>query len=158
MALGSGTAKYLEHCRLFLLSYAFLLRLPSEGLPITWEEGSNALSLERGYLILVLARRKNKPEGSRLVRGCWCGECSATCPVHALTPWLTSLPKGDKVFPNATAVSALTTLREMLEELHIKDAWSYRTHDLRRGHATDLQLPLDLHPSSFAIMIFPFHL
>ena len=69
-----------RHAFLYLLAYAFLLRLPSEALPVTAgkSSGPNALYREGGELVLELARRKNKPAGSRLVRSCWCRECEAS--------------------------------------------------------------------------------
>jgi hypothetical protein len=49
------------HVMLFLLAYAFLLRLPSEALPITAGEGSGpcALFREGDNLVLELKRRLN---------------------------------------------------------------------------------------------------
>ena len=72
----------MNHCRdaphlvpysmLFLTTYCFLLRLPSEALPIKLCEDS--LCIQDDTLVLRLPRRKNKPSGSRLVRTCWCAE------------------------------------------------------------------------------------
>ena len=44
-----------------------------------------------------------------------------------------------KPFSGFCAVNALADLREVLELLHVPDASKYRTHDLRRGHARDVQ-------------------
>ena len=55
---------------LFLLSYVFLLRLPSEALPV--RIGKGGLHMEGDALVLELEKRKNKPQGSRLVRKCCC--------------------------------------------------------------------------------------
>ena len=65
-----------KFAKLWLLAYAFLLRLPSEALPAFAGEGDHqsALFMEGSNLVLVLKRRKNKPGGSRLVRTCWCSE------------------------------------------------------------------------------------
>jgi len=64
---------------LFWITYVFLLRLPSEALPLTIGEGSsgNAIFMRDGKLVLVLKRRKNKLHGSRLTRGCWCTQSKA---------------------------------------------------------------------------------
>ena len=123
---------------LFLLTYAFLLRLPSEALPMT--TGSNGLHMEGDSLVLVLPRRKNMPGGSRLVRTCWCAESKDTCPVHAVSELLQSCPDGTAIFKGITPAEALKCLRTCLEDLGVKDAASYRCHDFRRGHALDLQL------------------
>ena len=71
--------QYTRHAALFLFAYAFMLRLPSEALPVmcgrvSGDKGQATLWKGDNTLVLVLARRKNKPRGSRLVRGCWCSE------------------------------------------------------------------------------------
>ena len=91
-------------------------------------------------MIVVLKKRKNKPGGSRLVRTCWCKEDPSTCPLHQLGPWLASKRVGESLFPGVTAGRALITLRSMLATLGVPGAMEYRTHDLRRGHAKDLQI------------------
>ena len=131
--------------RLFLVTYVFLLRLPSEALGISFDgvafrQGAGAsLILCDGLLQLKLARRKNKQFGSVLQRACWCARCTATCPVHALGAWFADLPVGTRPFADISAASSLSTLRFLLGQLGVKDAALYRTHDLRRGHALDLQ-------------------
>ena len=64
---------------LFLITYVFLLRLPSEALPIEvgrvpGKHQQAVLEMEDGKLVLTLLRRKNRPAGSRLERTCWCRE------------------------------------------------------------------------------------
>ena len=139
MRLGEVNAAYREYARLFLFAYSFLLRLPSEAVPAAARSGASRLGREGNYLVLEFERRKNKPGGSRLVRGCWCGECKATCPLNVLGPVLDRCADGERLFPCVTAVGALKTLREMLGILGVPRAGEYRTHDLRRGHAKDLQ-------------------
>ena len=97
-----------------------------------------------GYLVLTLERRKNKPSGSRLVRGCWCRECRDTCPVHVLGELLANTEPGVKLFPGVSAGTALAALRTMLAVLKVPGAAEHRTHDLRRGHAKDLQMSGDI--------------
>jgi integrase len=126
--------------RLFLLAYCFLLRVPSEAIPVRAREGDCCLRLEGDELVLVLKRRKNKPNGSRLVRSCWCSESRTTCPVHVLGPALQRCGDGEMLFPGITAGSALSVLRSMLQLLGVPKAGQFRTHDFRRGHAKDLQL------------------
>jgi len=132
---------------LFLTAYVFLLRLPSEALPIVRvgvgvsPDGKQAsVSCDGDSLVLVLDRRKNRLHGSTLVRKCWCTQCSLTCPVHVLGPYFESFPLGKPVFAGISAACALSTLRTVLMMLQVPDAGLYRTHDFRRGHARDLQL------------------
>lgn len=67
-------------------------------------------------------------------------ECQVTCPVHRLGERLESLTEGQQLFPGISAAKALGVLRYLLAQTGVVDSDSYRTHDLRRGHALDLQL------------------
>ena len=134
---------------LYLLAYAFMLRVPSEALPVlTGDVGEQDLpvpagvhsriGLRRGELVLQLARRKNRPHGSVLVRGCWCSRSTTTCPVHVLAPWLNELPVGCKPFRHLTARAARTCLKLKLAALGIPHAEHFWLHDFRRGHTQDM--------------------
>ncbi len=63
-----------------------------------------------------------------------------TCPVHVLGPILDSCQHGQLLFEGISSADALGVLRMLLGEIGVKDSKVYRTHDLRRGHALDLQL------------------
>ena len=143
--IGTGSGMD-DVARLFLTAYVFLLRLPSEALPIV--TGGFGLGhgrqkaqvlVESDCISLKLAKRKNKPEGSLLKRFCWCGQCKYTCPVHVLGKYFKQFPDGAKPFARFSAGSALGCLRACLTTAEIPEAKLYRTHDLRRGHARDLQ-------------------
>jgi hypothetical protein len=132
---------------LFLVTYVFLLRLPSEALPIVRgcvgvaNNSQSSLYLSGDMLYLKLAKRKNKPNGSLLKRGCWCCSCKLTCPIHSLWMYFEADVKiGHRAFAQFTPASALRRLRGFLKELQVADAGKYRTHDFRRGHAKDMQL------------------
>ena len=127
------------YASLFIFTYAFLLRMPSEALPVTRGGDTCGLSLEDGELVLRLARRKNRPAGSRIRRGCWCRQSASTCPVHRLRPVLESVGEGAKLFEDITPAKAIKMLRGALAALGVPRAAQYRTHDFRRGHAKDLQ-------------------
>ena len=104
---------------LYLAAYAFLLRLPSEALPMRSAspespDGQSVLRSEGDRVVLTLARRKNRPHQTQLVRTCWCRESRTTCPVHRLGPWLGSTPAGGALFPDITAARALGKLRDVL--------------------------------------------
>ena len=70
-------------------------------------------------------------------------ESAYTCVVHTVGKVVSQCAVGEKLFENITAASALNKLREMLTRLGVAEACCYRTHDLRRGHAKDLQLSGD---------------
>ena len=133
---------------LYLFSYTFLLRLPSEALPVVRADTGFAhnsghacmVFMEGEHLCLKLKKRKNKPQGSLLKRACWCCQCRLTCPVHALWPHFEKLKVGERAFPGIYSGKALRQLRVMLELIGIENASKFRCHDLRRGHAKDLQL------------------
>ena len=146
-----------------LTAYTFLLRVPSECLTITIGGGSeddcqhSSLLGHDDCIVLVLKSRKNKPQGSRLTRccfsfllccvhicacwhrTCWCSTCPEVCPVHRLGNFFSSLPVGSKPFAGISPGKAIADLRALLARLSVKDASLYRTHDLRRGHARDMQ-------------------
>jgi hypothetical protein len=130
---------------LYLVSYVFLLRVPSEALPMVICDGGVAhgeqscLFLEGENLVLALKCRKNKQKGTRLTRGCWCSQDKVTCPVHVLGKAVMRLPSGMRPFEMLTQSKVLTSLRERLRRLGVDQAGLYRTQDFRRGHAKDLQ-------------------
>ena len=97
------------------------------------------ISVTDDKLILHLARRKNKPEGSVLTRACWCSKCPATCPVHFLGAFFAGLGGGQRPFARFTPSVALCQLRMLLNWMQVPQAKYYRSHDLRRGHARDMQ-------------------
>ncbi len=74
------------------------------------------------------------------MRSCWCKESAVTCPVHVLGPVVQACGNGQRLFSGIPAAEALVVLRVMLGELGVVNPDSYRTHDLRRGHALDLQM------------------
>ena len=143
---------------LFLVSYVFLLRLPSEALPIAREAGPCSISVSGDCVVLDLRKRKNRPGGSRLTRKCWCSVSRATCPVHVVGEYCSRVAPGAPLFKGIAASAALRVLRscvlfftclagmlcfvcrQALGAIGVPDAQEYRTHDFRRGHAKDLQL------------------
>ena len=145
--LAVASPEYDAYAKLFLMTYAFLLRLPSEALPMVVAGGAEqaqaksvvSIDWDKGELVLELKRRKNKENGSRLVRTCWCKECPNTCPVHVLGKYVSDAAPGAVLFAGISPANTLDTLRRMLAVLKVEQAELYRTHDLRRGHALDLQ-------------------
>ena len=132
---------------LCLISYVFLLRVPSECIPLVFNalgEGQQQLPLlwmneVEGVLTLWLPRRKNKRQPSTMLRSCWCHECKETCLVHVIGAFVKGYSAGTRPFASFNIGSVLKTLRDMLMELQIPEANKYRTHDFRRGHAEDMR-------------------
>jgi hypothetical protein len=137
----------------YLTVYVFLLRARSEALPIvackTETDAAGLASTEQACvwlegeeLVLRLRSRKNRQHGSTLRRGCWCsgGEnARATCPVHVLGRAFQRL-KVVRPFSGLTGFGALSKMRDRLVKLGLKEAKEFVLHDIRRGHARDLQL------------------
>ena len=67
-----------------------------------------------------------------------CETCEFTCPVHVLWPFFEKFPVGTKPFQDITPAKSLKTLRMLLGKLCVNDAFAYRCHDIRRGHANDM--------------------
>ena len=105
---------------LYHLSYAFHLRLPSEALPLVVLNGAtrgqlhSTLEVQEHHLVLRLSRRKNKPWGSVLKRGCWCAQCPVTCPLHVIGAWALAQPSGTSPSDGISSSQALRMLRSIL--------------------------------------------
>ena len=126
---------------LWLVAYTFLLRVPSEGLPMSRgeagdEDGQSVLWLRDNILFLKLKRRKNRQRGSLLSRACTCAASELMCPVHVLWHgFFMHLPVGAQPWASVSPSDARRELRRTLEFLRVPDADMYGTHDFRRGHA-----------------------
>ena len=132
---------------LYIAAYSLMLRVPSEGLPMTSGPDPEAVlpdgqhscaGVAKGEFILRLARRKNKLHGSILRRACSCAGAAWRCPVHTLGEWLQSLPCGSQPFLCVRADVARAELRRRLAALGFSDSAAFNLHDFRRGHAHDL--------------------
>ena len=122
------------------LAYVFLLSVLSEALLLRARVGEYSMNLEGDEVVVSLKRQKNMPGGSVLRRRCRCKESPLTCPVHVAWPAVRDVTPGGLIFAGIGANAARCKLREMLSSLRVRDAQLYWTHDLRRGHAKDLQL------------------
>ena len=60
--------------------------------------------------------------------------------MHVLGELLNDRMDGERLFPEFSTTGVLKLLRSILEGLGVEKPGAYRTHDLRRGHALDLQL------------------
>ena len=133
---------------LYLTAYTFLLRVPSECLPLT-AAGDPCATLPKGKhsaiaavqgdeLILRLARRKNRPHGSVIRRGCTCAADERLCAVHVVGRWWAAQAGGARPFAGVSAAWAGCELRRRLKLLDVGGADNFCLHDFRRGHAQDL--------------------
>ena len=59
--------------------------------------------------------------------------------MHVVGPVLQELQPGEALFHGISAHDALVKLRFMLAAIRVEKSELYRCHDIRRGHALDLQ-------------------
>jgi hypothetical protein len=135
-----------EFAMLWLVAYAFMLRLPSEALQIQKDVGSeftcgNHIYLDSSETVcLYLSSRKNKLRPSIVKRSCTCAGIAALCPVHELWfGFLEHLEIGHKPWASISPNFARAKLRATLCNIAVPNSELYGTHDFRRGHADDLR-------------------
>ena len=148
---------------LYIICFAFALRLPSEGLGIAVHRADPSqrfvfsneelrakatqarLAVGERSATLHLSRRKNAPHPCKVTRDCWCTECQATCPVHAPMAALGRVPTGALPFVGLRrelkdgAIKPLPVvvrqLRSAARTAGIPDPEGLTSKCLRRGHA-----------------------
>ena len=136
---------------LWLVSYSFLLRVPSEALPMrkmrpTDEGATEQQSIiwrENDDICLRLKTRKNRRSGSGVMRRtCSCLGGKSTCLVHTLwESWLDFWPEGEAPWADLSPQHVIRRLRADLAAMTfpVSDPEKYGTHDFRRGHAEDMR-------------------
>ena len=107
---------------------------------LSWPAGRTSRA-GAGWFALagVVTQRCARVPFAECVSSC-AGVDQVTCPVLAVKPLLASLKSGEGLFAGITPGDALAVLRKILRNTGVGNPGSYRTHDLRRGHALDLQL------------------
>ena len=142
---------------LVVISWVFMLRVASEGVrisrvaddsaaldPYVAPQHAGALGLWRGSLCLRLRRRKNKPSGEFLHRGCSCRasdgsskHCGVSlCPLCVLWPIIRrKITVGSPIFDEDVAVRARSWLQGALRSTGVPHASCFGLHAIRRGAA-----------------------
>ena len=142
--LGTARPELHDLLMVFIAAYAFLLRVPSECLPMAAHNTPEGMEvpvfvLRKGEVVLRLPFRKNRLFPTEIIRSCWCNSCKLTCAVHVFGAFMRDLPAGARPFALFNPGQTTLALRELLCELDIEHAMLYRLHDFRRGHAEDLR-------------------
>lgn len=132
-----------------IVAWEFLLRVQSEAVCLQkgapQDSGKLSPSRHSGLwvdnsrgLCLRLQRRKHRPNGSFLVRGCSCREVGSTrCPPHRIGP----LSGWVGVWPATVAVVGFRVpplVRRALTQLFVNYAQSFTLKGFRAGKATEL--------------------
>ena len=141
-----------EEADLFVIAYRFLFRVQSEAIPLEAGSPSEGTFLPRprhssafvdggGRIVVRLQRRKNRPEGSLLIRVCSCRDklgpaCCAKC---RLQKRISETPLGTKLF-SINAEQLISTMKRLLTFIGVEHPNSYGLKAFRRGCATDMAL------------------
>jgi len=135
---------WLEICSIMALAFNFLLRLPSECLPLVFSDtlekrAHSAVVLLDDALMLTLRRRKNSERPICLERACNCAANSAICPLHTLQTYISraQIRKGGRFF-SLTPERFTEKLRQLLGLLKVPNPELYTTHCFRRGAARSI--------------------
>jgi hypothetical protein len=144
LAVGDGR-ETLSYAMLWLAAYTFLLRVPSEALPMCRggdgfnPEGAQSVLwlADENTLCLQLRARKNLLHGDIITRNCHCACGSSNlCPIHGMWHrFFAHLRPGEQPWANLTPCAVRAQLRQTLSKLKVPEAHLYGTHDFRRGHA-----------------------
>ena len=141
-----------EEADLFVAAYRFLFRVQSEALPLEAGNSSEGTFLPKtrhsaafidggGRIVVRLQRRKNRPEGSLLIRVCSCRDklgpaCCAKC---RLQRRISQTPVGNRLF-SISSEQLIKTMKRLLTLIGIAHPLTYGLKAFRRGCATDMAL------------------
>ena len=123
---------------LIAISRLFLLRVPSEGVPLEWNGDHSSIQVEGGTAWLTLMRRKNLNRPSVLERHCCCQASGRhLCAIHWLHYLRENSTHDGKLF-NLTAQGFLSSVRRLAEARGFENASKIGTHSFRRGMSEDI--------------------
>ena len=135
---------------LYVLAYAFLLRVPSELLPALvgtsgfkgGQVGPNTKTVvevvEDKEVRITIRERKNCRTVTTMNRTCTCRSCVATCPVHAAKRLIELLGEGCLPYAGWYPQRVSKDLRRRLRDCGIENVEAFTLHSFRRGRAMDL--------------------
>ena len=119
------------------ISRSFLLRVPSEGIPLQWNGNHSRVQFHGDKVEITLMRRKNCDRPTVMERGCSCATSGRSlCAFH----WLQRLQltaETNAVF-SLTAQAFVTCVREHALEANVDNPLTITSHAFRRGMAQDI--------------------
>ena len=151
LSLCDGLPLHEQFGDLFLLTWQFLLRGPSEAVPCLWGTQAEVHDLppdrhsalwvsSSATVFLRLKKRKNRPEGSLLQRPCICkSDVNPMCLGHRLLRRLPQVQAGWRVC-SLSAKQMLCKLHRLLSVLQVAGPDRYTWKSFRAGKATSLAL------------------
>jgi len=142
-----GFRKGFSECA--VIAWDFLLRVQSEAIGLQCGHAGEITCIPparhsavyvdaAGLLVIGLRRRKHRPRGSVLKRGCSCrtrGE--STCGPHRLGPYLERAQQGERLW-DFSAAEFLRDLRRALTLLGVAHGREYTLKAFRAGHAAEI--------------------
>ena len=133
---------------LYVMSYWMLLRVPSEGLPVSLgavgvdgrQRVGKQLVLTDGIITWYYDRRKNREHPTKSSRPHMCGKGGDLCPVCTVDSYINlEEPEiGQSLFSGVSAKFFNEELRRRLSVAGVENADKYTSKGFRRGHAQDL--------------------
>jgi hypothetical protein len=135
VAMRSGE---LEVAALLAVARMFLLRVPSEGIPLTWNSSHSTVDVSEARAVITLMRRKNSRVPVTLTRTCVCASSGRRlCAVHWLWDLRRSATHEGRIF-DITASGFNKFIKETAMQLQVPHASRASSHSLRRGMAQDI--------------------
>ena len=123
-------------CVILILTYHFLLRMPSE---LFQQYDRRLLHTHRGKFCYGPIRRKQRQDWCTVVSFCYCANDSSLC-LHTWLPLLDALESEGRhhLLGGYHPQRWTAELRELLQALGVRDAGAWHGHDVRRGAAADV--------------------
>ena len=135
IAMKSGE---LEIAALLAISRMFLLRVPSEGIPLTWSSSHSTVDVSEHKATIRLSSRKNSRVPVVLSRTCVCASSGRRlCAVHWLWDLRQCSSHNGRLF-SVNIVDLNKFTKTSAEWLKIPGAARASSHSLRRGMAQDI--------------------
>jgi hypothetical protein len=129
-----------EMATIYAVARLFLLRVPSEGLPLQRNGPHSHIEVEDSEAYVTLHRRKNSNKPALIHRSCVCrNEGVSLCAVCSLQAWMERNPSDNNIF-NISTHTFLKYFRRDLAEAGIANPERYGSHAFRRGMARDIIL------------------
>ena len=124
---------------LMAISRMFLLRVPSEGIPLEWHGEHSWIDISSHAASITLARRKNSRTPVTLTRKCCCESSGKhLCAVHWLRRLRELQPHHSGRLFDFTIASFTANLRSCVDDLSLLSLRGVSSHAFRRGMAQDI--------------------
>ena len=127
-----------EVAALMAISRLFLLRVPSEGVPLEWDGQHSKVTVSGDTATILLTRRKNSAVPTEMVRQCCCSSSTRRmCAVHWIGRIREHVSESGRMF-SLSSREFLSTVRRLALELGVPHHAQIGTHAFRRGMAQDI--------------------